>query len=186
MIISNHAQKRYAERIMDKSNDSDIAVYIAKNKEKIDTDINKMIEFGKLIYTGKLEKNQNNTEIYLKDTWIILVDPGNKKVITLYSIDLGVGNEFNEKYIDLLLQKLEYEKKLYNERNDELRALISDLKEQSANNKEKINEYRKLANELEKANENITNVINDYETQRYVAEENIRNIIEILIGKKIQ
>lgn len=186
MVISNHAQQRYAERIMDKDCKSDVAVYIAMNKTKIDTDINKMIEYGKLVYSGKLEKGANVTDVYLKDTWVILVDPNSKKVITLYAIDLGVGNEFNQEYVNLLLTKLDEEKRIYDEKNNELVKVVDELKDQQSQNKDKINEYRKLANDLEKANENLADVIADYETQRYVAEENVRDIVEVLIGKKIK
>lgn len=186
MVVSNHAQQRYAERIMDRDNKSDVAVYVAANKDKIDNDINLMVEYGKMIYSGKLEKGQNVTNVYLKDTWVILVDPGTKKVITLYSIDLGVGSDFNKEYVNLLLGRLEEEQKVYQEKNDELLKLIGELKDQQSQNKDKINEYRKLANDLEKANENLSDVIADYETQRYVAEENVRDIIEVLIGKKIK
>ena len=186
MQISDHAQRRYAERIMDKDDKSDVAVYIAQNKDKIHDDINKMIEYGELIYTGKTEKGSNNTDIYIKDTWVILVDPITKKVVTLYSIDLGVGKEFNMAYVSMLLQKLKAEKNKYDIKNQELLRLIDELREQETENKQKISEYRRLANELEKANENITDVIADYETQRYVAEENVREIVSILVGKKIK
>lgn len=186
MVISKHAQERYAERIMDRDNKSDVAIYVAANKDKIDNDINLMVEYGNLVYSGKLEKGQNVTNVYIKDTWVILVDPSTKKVITLYSIDLGVGSEFNKEYVNLLLSRLEKEQKVYQEKNNELLKLIEELRDQQTQNKDKINEYRKLANDLEKANENITNVIADYETQRYVAEENVRDIVEVLVGKKIK
>lgn len=186
MQISDHAQRRYAERIMDRDGKNDVAVYIAGNKDKIHEDINKMVEFGELIYSGKMEKGANITDIYLKDTWIVLVDHDAKRVITLYKIDLGVGKEFNEEYVTLLLRKLKEERAKYDTKNQELLNLIEELREQEKENKEKISEYRKLANELEKANENIGNVIADYETQRYVAEDAVRDIVQTLIGKKIK
>lgn len=171
---------------MDRDNKSDIAVYVAANKDKIDNDINLMVEYGDLVYSGKLEKGQNVTNVFIKDTWVILVDPSTKKVITLYSIDLGVGSEFNKEYVNLLLSRLEKEQKVYQEKNNELLKLIDELRDQQTQNKDKINEFRKLANDLEKANENIANVIADYETQRYIAEENVRDIVEVLVGKKIK
>lgn len=186
MQITDHAQQRYAERIMDKDTKGDIAVYIANNKDKIHDDINKMVEYGTLIYSGKLEKGQGVTDVYVRDTWVILVDPSAKKVITLYAIDLGVGQEFNNEYVTLLLKKLDYAKSNYEVKNNELLEFIAELREQEAENKNKITEYRRLANELEKANENITNVIADYETQRYIAEDEVRSIVEVLVRKKIK
>ena len=186
MQVSNHAQQRYAERIMNRETKSDVATYIAANRDKIDNDINKMVEYGTLIYSGKLEKNNNTVNVYIKDTWIVLADPGSKRVITLYSIDLGVGNLFNEEYIGRLMHKLESAKAAYEAKNAELQELIKELREQKEENKEKITEYRRLANELEKANETIVNVISDYEVQRYVAEAEVRDIVETLIGKKVK
>lgn len=186
MQISNHAQQRYAERIKSREDKSDIAVYIAANKEKIETDINKMIEFGSLIYSGKLEKGQGLTEVYLKDTWVILVDPGSQKVITLYKIDLGVGQDFNNEYVKILLEKLNKEQKECELKNIEITAIITELKEQQEENTRIINEYRTTANQLEKANSNLDAVISDYEEQRYIAENNVREIISVLVGKKIK
>ena len=42
--ITEHAKQRYAERIMDRDNKIDIAVYINQNEEKIRQDILKMIK----------------------------------------------------------------------------------------------------------------------------------------------
>ena len=55
--ISQHAKERYAERIMDKTHPTDVHIYINDNENKIITNINKMIEFGELIHSGKNEDN---------------------------------------------------------------------------------------------------------------------------------
>lgn len=186
MQISNHAQQRYAERIMDRDSKGDVAVYIANNKDKIDSDINKMIEFGEKIYSGKLEKGANLTDVYLKDTWVILTDPNSKKVITLYKIDLGVGPDFNDQYVQMLLSKLKEEQKVSELKKIECDGVITELKEQIQENAKTVNEYRTLANQLVQANANMEAVISDYEEQKYIAETNVRNIVSILVGKKIK
>ena len=53
MNITKHAMQRYAERIMEKEDTTDVLVFIEQHKEKIEEDISKMIEYGELIYTGK-------------------------------------------------------------------------------------------------------------------------------------
>ena len=120
--ITEHAKQRYAERIMDKNNKNEIAVFIANNTAKISEDISKMIEYGQLIYQGvsNHEFNKQPVKIYLKDTWVIIVDEKQNKVITLYSIDLGVGKEFNELYINKLLNKLTEAQNEYNNKYEEL------------------------------------------------------------------
>ena len=98
--ISKHAEERYAERIMERDTKGDIAVFINEHKEKISTDINKMIEFGKKIYSGKSpqlsQKNNNKpyiVDIYLNGYWVIIVGKENNTVITLYNIDLQVDQK---------------------------------------------------------------------------------------------
>ena len=186
MQVSNHAQQRYAERIMDRDNKTDVAVYVAANRDKIDNDINKMIEYGEKVYSGKLEKGAGVTDVYLKDTWVILVDPNSKKVITLYKIDLGVGNEFNQQYVDMLLEKLKEEQKISELKKLECDGVINELKEQIQENVKTVNEYRTIANQLVQANANMEAVISDYEEQKYIAESNVREIVSVLIGKKIK
>lgn len=95
--ISNHALQRYAERIMEKEG-IDVNRFVTLNEEKIKTDINKMIEYGDLIFSGKQFQKDckgNVIDVYIKDTWVILVDGKAKTVITIYKIDLGLGDEFN-------------------------------------------------------------------------------------------
>ena len=183
--ISKHAQQRYAERIMDKDSKTDIAGFINVHAEKISTDINKMIEFGTKIFSGTLENQGSNYDVYIHDTWIVLADTKSQKVVTLYAIDLGVGDEFNQNYICLLLERLNNAQKAYEDKSKELTERVNEWEEQIRENKEKIKELRQTANALEQANENLEAVIADYSTQKYVAGQEVREIVRTLIGKKI-
>ena len=44
--ISDHAQKRYAERIIGKNDQIEVNRFVTENKDKIKTDINKMIHMN--------------------------------------------------------------------------------------------------------------------------------------------
>lgn len=108
--ISAHCEQRYAERIMHKDAKNDINRFIVENRDKIKTDLNKIILYGKLIFSGKQNRKDgkgNIIDVYLKDTWVILVDSKNLNIITLYKIDLGCGDDFNNEYILKMLAKLE-------------------------------------------------------------------------------
>jgi hypothetical protein len=183
--ISKHAQQRYAERIMSKEGKGDIAVYISSNAEKICNDVNKMIDYGRLVYSGDTESSGQIHDVYMSDTWIVITDPKSQKVVTLYSIDLGVGDEFNKNYIKLLLERLDEAKERFAEKDKELSERVREWQAQIDENKEKITELRQTANGLEKANENLMVVINDYQIQRYAAEQEVREIVRTLTGKKI-
>ena len=83
MTISAHARQRFAERIMGKSDPLDVNLYIQTHGAKIEEDIAKMIEYGELIYTGKPvadTKNNNKTNVYLKDLWVVITDNTRKIV----------------------------------------------------------------------------------------------------------
>ena len=51
--ISGHCEQRYAERILNKDNANDVNRFIVENKEKIKTDINKMIIHGQKMAKAK-------------------------------------------------------------------------------------------------------------------------------------
>ena len=96
--ISVHARQRYAERIMGKE-DTDVNRFVTLNENKIKTDINKLIQYGELIYTGKQSQKDgkgNMVDVFLKDCWVVIADSRIKNVITLYKIDLGLDDEFNK------------------------------------------------------------------------------------------
>lgn len=69
--ISKHAMERYAERIMGKDTNWDVNKFVLANVSKIETDINKLIQFGTLIYSGKKSKKDGKNsnaiiDVYLK------------------------------------------------------------------------------------------------------------------------
>ena len=185
--ITDHAKRRYAERIMDKNDKNDISVFIANNEDKITEDISKMIEYGQFIYKG-LPVNENNKQpvrIYLKDTWVIILDEKQDKVITLYSIDLGVGKEFNDLYIEKLLNKLEVAKKEFEAKNEELKTRKEEFDQIIKENENTIKEYRQVVKSLEQQNEMYKELIKDLDTNKTVIEKDVREIVGTLIGKNV-
>ena len=185
--FSQHCRERYAERIMDKDDKSDIAVFIAQHEQKIKEDIFKMIQYGTLLYSGKSvsEFNKQPVDVFLNGTWVIIVDIAKANVITLYTIDLGLGNEFNQEYIKLLLDKL----KVAQEKYDTVATGILTQKETYSSivkeNIVQINEYKQMINALEKQNQAYTEVIESLDADRVIAEKDIRDVIATIIGKKV-
>lgn len=187
LTITEHAKQRYAERIMEKVNKSDVAIFIANNEQKITDDISKMIEYGQFIYQGvsAYEFNKQPVRIYLNGTWVIILDGKDDRVITLYSIDLGVGKEFNELYINKLLEKLDTAKNDFNNQNEELNARQAEYESIIQDNEKTITEYRQIANSLEKQNTMYKDLIKELETSRSIIEKDIKDIIATLIGKNV-
>lgn len=186
--ISEHARSRYAERIMGKDDQNAIMRFVLENESKIKTDINKMIEYGEKIFSGK--KSQTNgkgkvIDVYLKDTWVILVDEPAGNVVTLYKIDLGCGDEdFNIEYIKRMMNLLQ-------EKKDALSAAKNDVEIESAlykdlieDNTAQINTYKTYISNLQKLNEANQEIIKNNTVKISMAEEQLADVINKLIGKK--
>lgn len=185
--ITEHAKQRYAERIMDKNEKYDIVSFIANNNAKITNDITKLVEYGQLLYQGtpNYEFQKQPVRIYLKDTWVIVLDNRADKVITLYSIDLGVGREFNDEYIGKLIERLDNAKKEYEEENTVIQERKSEFNNLIAENEKIINEYRKTVKSLEEQNKMYKDMIQSLDTNRALAEKEVRSVVATLIGKKV-
>ena len=185
--ISAHAKQRYSERIMGKDDSTEINRFITLNEDKIKTDINKMIEYGQLIYRGKsAAKNakSNTLDVYLKDCWIVLVDKSSEVVVTLYKVDLELGEEFNKTYISKMLEKLNtYKAKLeevklqvYNESNM-YTEMLHDAEAQ-------IKEYRGMIKNLEGLCDGYKDIIDNNIVKETKASRDVAEVLNQMIGKK--
>lgn len=186
--ISRHCQERYAERIMDRDSKTDISLFISAHSVKIAEDINKMIEFGELLFEGKSSNgdyNKNPVQVFLKDTWVLITDPAKLNVITIFKIDLGLGDDFNRDYISKLKEKLNVAKEKCLENNKEIDARNKEFLQLIEENKQTINEYQKIINSLKEQNESYEFLIKESETNKNIAETEVREIIGTLTSKKI-
>ena len=185
--FSLHSKERYAERIMDKDNKSDIAVFIAQHEKKIKEDIFKMIEYGTLLFTGKpnYDFNKQPVDIFLNGTWVIIVDIAKCNVVTLYSIDLGLGNEFNAEYINKLLDKLNIAQKKCDAAAFHIMEQTNMYGQLIHENMEQITEYKRIIDALQSENQAYNDVIDNLAADKLVAEKEVRDIIATMIGKKV-
>lgn len=185
--LSNHAKERYAERIMDKDNKADVLVFIQKNEQKIKEDIFKMITYGELLYSGKptVDYNKQPVDIFLKDSWVVIVDIAKQNVITLYSIDLGLGDEFNKQYIEKLLEKLKQAKERHEEALIGINTQIDTYNTIIKENVDQINEYRRIIKSLENQNQGYLEVIDNLRVENTAAERGVRDVIAVMTGKKV-
>lgn len=186
--FSNHAKERYAERIMDKETKLEVNVFIQEHEEKIKSDITKMIQYGTLLYSGKPTSDiydRRPVDIYQNGLWIIIVDTGRNNVVTLYSIDLGVGDELNQEYVGKLLGMLNAAKQNYEEVKAEIELQANTYRDIIAQNESIIATYRKDIKELEKYSEDLRGVIEGLETRTTLADREVRDIVAKMIGKKI-
>lgn len=186
--FSVHSMQRYAERIMDKESKLEVNMFIQEHEDKIKTDITKMIQYGELLYSGKPTSEifeRRPVDIYLNGLWIIIVDIGRNNVVTLYSIDLGVGEEMNNLYVKKLTDKLNVAKQNLEDVKTDISMQAETYRDVIAQNEALIAEHRKDIKDLEKFNENYRGVIEGLQTKVTQADREVRDIVATMIGKKI-
>lgn len=185
--ISNHAKNRYAERILNKDDNNEIQRFITENDEKIKTDINKMISYGEVIFTGKQSQKDgkgNVVSVYLKDTWVILVDTKNENVITLYRVDLGCGDDFNNQYVSKMMDKLNESKDALMTTKIEVETESNMYKDMIADAQVQINQYKGFIKNLEELCNSYQGIINNNIIKVSQANRGVAEIVNTLINKR--
>lgn len=188
LTFTKHARERYAERIMHRDNTRDINVFVAENTEKIEKDIKNMVLYGEEIYTGKPSFNnpkQHNCVYILNDLWIVVIDAYDDKVITLYRIDLGAGEDFDIAFKRRLLDKINEAKKIAEETRSQIEAESDQYMAIIKDNTEMIAELRKKIKNLESINEAYSSTIDAANKRKSMAEDDVKYYVATLVGRKI-
>ena len=185
--VSKHAKERYTERIMEKATANEINTFLVQNEDKVIGDINKMIQYGELIYTGKQTQKDGrnyNVEVFLNGLWVVITDVKSKNVITLYKIDLGIDEEFNLEYVKRMMDKfnaakenLEFVNMEVNKENDSYKTMIDQ-------NIAQINEYKSYIKNLEELNAGYKTIIDNNAVKIKMADREVVDVLNKLIGKK--
>ena len=185
--ISQHCKERYAERIMCRTDQLEINRYVIQNEDKIKTDILKMIQYGNLIYSGKQSQKDGKgdvIDVYVRDTWVVLVDNKSHIVVTLYRVDLGLDDDFNKSYVCKMIEKLDEYKTILDdtrnkieEENKKYRTMIDEAEAQA-------NEHRANAKALDELVVAYKSIISNNAVLLSQANKDVVNVVNQLIGKK--
>lgn len=184
--ISAHAKQRYAERIMGKE-DTDVNRFVTLNEEKIKTDINKLISYGTLIFTGKQSQKDgkgNIVDVFLKDCWVVIADSRAKNVITLYKIDLGLDDEFNKAYISKMIEKLNANKEVLESVQQQVQEESNAYREMINDAETQVKEYRGMIKNLEELCVGYKTVIDNNHVKVAQANKDVVEVLNTLIGKR--
>ena len=185
--ISKHCEERYTQRLLNKEDNNEIQRFIIENREKIQTDINKMIQFGDKIFTGKQSQKDGKgkvIDVYLKNSWVVLVDSQSEVVVTIYKVDLGCGDEFNQQYVDKMIEKLNESKRNLedvqlqtHQESNMYRNLIDDSAAQ-------INEYKAMIKHLEELCKAYQDIIDNNVVKVAQANREVAEIVNTLVNKR--
>lgn len=180
LIITEHAKKRFAERIMEKDSALDINKFILEHQSEIKERIEKMIKFGTSIYKGKL-RDYNITEIFINGSWAIILDKDLKKVITLYKVDLGCSEELNEAYVSEMMSKILLTKEKYEEKKQQNQENNQQLSISIKDYQNKIKELKKMINDYQKCIDGMDMIISNNAVELSFIDQEFRNLVEKLV-----
>ena len=179
MNITNHGLKRYAERFKNVPV-ADLDSDIITNKELYTEELNKMFGFSKLIYTGRFNETNENTNYYMVDNIILVTDLASTKLITLYRIEFGFGREVDKGILKNLSEQLDEAETEYikamevtEENKNDMEYKIFSLEEEILSQKELLSTMEQSLDELKKLKKSIT------------IEEDKSRIVRDKIAKKI-
>ena len=185
LIVTNHAMKRYAERIQGKDTVLDANTFIATNEEMIIQNINTMFEHSEFLYSGKIgTTNTSNVNAYLSGTWVLLTDQQNEKVITLYKIDFNVGEDFNKQFVEKIKERLLKHRQEFEEEKAEINSQKADYESIVAENQQAIAEYKNAIKQLEQLTEDYQSVMKDLNKRLVKSEIKIKKDVEDLILRR--
>lgn len=182
--FTQHVLERYVERTMNKTG-NEVKQFLAQNEEQVRQQILKLFQSSEPFWYGK-NKNHNYTYFRInKNGWLIVIDKNKTKLITLYKIDLGLGEDFNKQYIaemkklvkmkneDIENEKIELDKKI-----EENTKTIEELKSQNSLLQSQIKINNETIEILEKTKDNDLDKIS-------FKEEELKEKIEKFVGAKI-
>ena len=162
MNVTNHCLKRYAERFKDVLRE-DLDRDILANKDLYIEELNKMFSFSKLLYTGKFNETNENTNYYIVDNIILVVDLANTKIITLYRIEFGFGRALDKGILNGLLGELDEAETEYiqamdvvKEQKNDMDYKILSLEEDIASTVELLNIQKLALKELKGMKQTVT------------------------------
>lgn len=180
--LTEHVKERYVERIMGRTDKTEVRTFITQHEDKIRDDIEKMIEYGEVIYDGPQvrTKNPQPTTYILRDNWLVVINSQNNNVVTLYKIDLGIDDEFNKLYISSIKEKLQKAKVKVAEEVEILKGIEESYNQAIQDNEAMIQEYKTKIKSLEVQNESLRTLLQEEKTNISIAEEEIRDIVAIM------
>lgn len=184
LIITQHALERFSERIMGYTEQAQINKYISENKNTIEERLNKMYKYSTYIYFGKIKKYEQS-HIFVKDNWVLIVDKNLEKAITVYQLDLGLGEDFNKEFVNKVVDKIQHLQKEHDDYQAKAEAENKEYRETIEYNKNEIKQYNSYIDSLNKTNEALNTLINNNHIKPKAKRDEILKMVTMLVSKDI-
>lgn len=184
MELTQHIKERYAERMAGRDSAIDINTYIAQNSDKIERDIEKLIEHSEVIFRGVTTSGKQPVTVRLSGTWVIITDQSDRVVITLYKVDFGLTEDFNKDYVKAWLEKLNQDMKELADRKAQSKEEIEAYRKAIKDNEELMAECEGTIKRLKKDNIHYDEIIKGKAAEYFDIELRIRGDIDALTKRR--
>ena len=134
------------------------------------------------IYCG--EGKGKTINVYVNGCWIVLVDTITKTVVTLYKVDLGLGEDFNNQYVSKMEEKIKNAQDEQSKIEQNINEENKKYKQQIDDNVALINEYKSYIKKLTELNEGYETIIKNNNVFIQQAKANVLEVVNKLIGKR--
>ncbi len=181
MQISKHAIERYVERTMSKSG-TDLKVYIAQNADRINEQIQKLFDSAFILYEGRLKDHGYAQSLLNKNGWVLVYDVKNDTIITIYKVDCGLDDDFNQMYVDKYRNKIIAMLEELNDKNKSWQKDQEEINKKILNNEQTISQLEQQINLLKKENTINKDYIQLERDKINLFEKDIKSEIEKFIG----
>lgn len=175
MNISNHCFQRYHERVREKN-----TPFIDSLKERYTKELEAMYEHCTKIYSGIIGHSSKPVDVYVNQHgWVLITNDREKTMITIYKIDLGIGDdELNKKYIESSLKRINELQEQLLEKSVKIDEQKASCKKHIEANEALIKEHTTVINELREQNAGYNDLIKSLDANMYQEQTALRDAIE--------
>ena len=182
--ITTHAYKRYAERIKNIAKE-DILSDITINKNLYHTEMDKMFENSKLIYTGRFNDKHNETNFRIVDNIILIADKQDTKIITLYRVEFGFDRDVDVVILRSLLEKLAVAEEEYLSSIDEVNLEKERVITNRNNLAQEIEDMKKSLSIMEESLWAMNNYIEGFNYKERIAKSEMETVAKKIVYSNV-
>lgn len=180
--VSQHAKERYAERIMERNDTTEVRKFVNDHDRDICNWINELVTYGEMIYEGNI-LDKGNQQVFFKDGWVVVVDPRKNNVVTLYKINLG-DDEVTNLFISKMMTKINEAKESVNKLSEERNSHISEWQQVINSYQSDIDYHKKQIKQEEEIIDSYKTLIKNANVDISNATYNVQLLVEQLICKR--
>ena len=175
MNISNHCFQRYHERVREKN-----TPFVDSLKERYTKELEALYEHCKKIYSGIIGHSTRPVDVYVNQHgWVLITNDREQTMITIYKIDLGIGDEeMNKSYIAKSLKRIDELQESLLEKSVSIDEQKEKCKKKIEANNALIKEHQTVIDELKEQNSGYNDLIKSLDANAYQEQVNLRDAIE--------